>query len=339
MDVAGIKNYIIDNPDTIVLLLDSAEFSKIKSTTTEIRCAKDEYSNPTSIKINTNTLSSVCFSNNVKGDIITLLQDKLGYTFVQTLQWIVITLGLSEDMFKTIEVKPPFGGYFKSIGKSYENKIESRILPPIILKEYESYPNVKFYKDGISFDTQAKFRIGYDCFTKRISIPWFNTMGELIGIMGRLNKDELEDGELKYLPIIPFKKESVLYGYDVNYANILQKDMCIITEAEKGVMQLDSMGCQIGLGLGGNSITDIRANLIKGMGVSKIILALDEGLDIDVVKADCAKIKVSNGFYSNKVGYIHDPNGDIMPIGSKCSPTDLGIVKFRELLKECVVWV
>lgn len=47
MDVAGIKNYIIDNPDTIVLLLESAGFEKIKSRTNEIRCVRDEDSNPT----------------------------------------------------------------------------------------------------------------------------------------------------------------------------------------------------------------------------------------------------------------------------------------------------
>ena len=339
MDVTGIKNYIIDNPDTIVLLLESADFAKIKQNTKEIRCAREDGTNPSSIKINVDTLSSVCFSTNVKGDIVTLLSDKLGYTFPQTLRWIVQTLNLSDDMFKTPEIKLPFSGYFKFIGKSYDANVKTQILPPVLLREYTSAPNLKFYHDGILFATQEKFKIGYDCYSKRITIPWFNTMGELIGIMGRLNKDKLEEDELKYLPVIPFKKESVLFGYDVNYANILQKDMCIITEAEKGVMQLDSMGCMIGLGLGGNVITDTRANIIKGLGISNIILAFDEGLDTEVIKENATRLKSNNSFIKNNVGYIHDPNGDIMPKGSKCSPTDLSKAKFQELLKNYVVWI
>ena len=37
--------------------------------------------------------------------------------------------------------------------------------------------------------------------------------------------------------------------YVINYTDIAGKDICIITEAEKGVMQLDSMKLPYGLGL------------------------------------------------------------------------------------------
>ena len=339
MDVAGIKNYIIDNPDTIVLLLESAGFEKIKSRTNEIRCARDEDSNPTAVKINPNTLGSICFSTNLKGDLITLLQAKLGYSFTQTLRWIVTTLNLSESMFKSQEVIMPFGGYFKKIGKSCDELLESQIYPPVLINEYKSPPNIRFFKDGISFSTQDKFKIGYDSFSKRITIPWFNTMGELIGIMGRLNKDELDDGELKYLPIIPFRKDNALYGYDINYTDIVGKDICIITEAEKGVMQLDSMKLPYGIGLGGNAITEARANLVKGLGVSRIILAFDEGLELDLIKDNANRLKTKNAFITNNVGYIYDPKNEVMSKGSKCSPTDLGVRAFQKLLKEYTVWV
>ena len=151
MDVAGIKNYIIDNPDTIVLLLESAGFEKIKARTNEIRCARDEDSNPTAVKINPNTLGAVCFSTNLKGDLITLLQAKMGYSFTQILRWIVTTLNLSESMFKGQDIIMPFGGYFKKIGKSSDELIESFIYPPIVMNEYKSPPNIRFFKDGISY--------------------------------------------------------------------------------------------------------------------------------------------------------------------------------------------
>lgn len=339
MDIVAIKQHIIDNPDTIVSLLESAEFEKIKVAHHEIRCARDEYTNPTSIKVNTNTLSSVDFGKTIKGDIFTLLGDKLNLDFYNTLQWVVKLLGLSEEMFVKKQITLPFGGYFKGIGKNSETKHESVTHPPILLDQYKSPPNLRFYKDGISFQSQDKFNIGYDSYSKRITIPWFNSMGELIGIMGRLNKDELEEGELKYLPVIPFRKDNVLFGYNINYNSILQKDICIVVEAEKGVLQLDSMGLDIGIGLGGNSVTTARERLIKGLGVNTIILAFDEGLDLELIKESAKKLKSDNMFFKNKVGYIYDPNGDIMPIGSKCSPTDLGIGKFKELMKEYVIWV
>lgn len=338
MDITGIKNYIIDNPDSIILLLESAGFEKIKERGDEIRCAKDSDSNPTSIRINKHTLFSVCYSTNVRGDIVTLIQNKLDMTFTQSLRWIVQTLGLSDKDFKQEKIILPFGGYYKKINKTSGDLVESRPIPPIVLKEYESPPNIRFYKDNIGFETQQKYKIGYDSYTKRITIPWFNTMGELIGIMGRLNKDNLEQDDLKYLPIIPFRKDNVLYGYDINYTNIVEKDMVIITEAEKGVMQLDTMNCPLGVGLGGNAITEHRANLIKGLGASKIIIAFDEGLDLETTLHAVKMLKTNNGFINNKIGYIYDPKGDVMPIGSKCSPTDLGVWKFKKLLKEYVIW-
>lgn len=342
MDVLALKNYIIENPDTIHQLLDDAGFhhiNKVKTKSNEIRCAKDIDGNPTSVQINIENLYSRCYSSNTKGDLITLLQSKLGTTFPQTIRWIKNKLGLSEEQIKAKEIKLPFYGYFKEIKRQIDNYSPIKTYDEKILDNYGVIPNRRFLKDNISCVTQEKFGIGYDVLTNRITIAWHNSNGELVGIMGRLHKDELEDNEQKYLPVLSFKKESLLYGYHINYNTIIENNLAIIVESEKSVMQLDSMGIQIGLGLGGNSITESRARMVKSLGISNVILAYDEGLDLEFIIENAKKLKMNNAFYKNRVGYVCDVMGDILPKGSKLSPTDLGKEKLQKLLNDYVVWI
>lgn len=341
LDVSGLKEYIIANPDNIEALLEDAGFCKIKKFKDEYRCAHENNSNPTSIRVMTKTLKVNDFARDINGDIITLIQERLALNFPQTLKWIAnkldIEIGCSNPGVSKLVL--PFGGFYKNIQEKPIEQYVNKTYDDEILNNYQYYPSQRFLDSHISISTQNKFGIGYDVKSGRITIPWRNQLGELVGIMGRLNKSYLNVDDNKYYPIIKFNKDTELYGYSNNYKDIIQKDCLIITESEKSTMQLDSMGYYCGVSLGGNTITNNRAKMIKALNVSTILVAYDEGLDREIVFNNANKLKVNNSFFNNRVGVILDKDNKLLPFGSKYSPTDLGKEVFDCLVKESVVWI
>ena len=338
MDVMQIKDMLYGNLDKIQILLESAEFLNIRINGNEFRCQYDEGHTNGGTQIKIDTLKANCYSLNFSGDIITLLQEKLDLTFRQTLKWICGVLNLDGGNFKQKEIVLPFGGHFKNIKREIYNTTNI-IYSDNVLLQYGCVPNVRFLKDGISIQTQIKFNIGYDVATNRLTIPWRNINGDLIGIMGRINVDEIPEDIAKYLPIIPFSKNNAVYGLYENYKSIAEKDICIIGESEKTTHALDSMDMDVGLGLGGNIVSEYKANLIKSVRPSKIILGMDEGLDEEVSVRNAMMLKSNNIYYTNKVGYIIDKNNDYLPKGSKASPYDYGKETLQRLCKNYVRWV
>lgn len=341
MDVVAIKNYIIENPDSIEVLLDRAGFIHIMDLGKEYRCAYNEEHSKMGTCIKKDTLSSSCYSLNFFGDIITLIQRKLDYKFRDTLNWMCSQLGLDSSDFASVEVKLPFGGFFKEVKKiSLDTEDSVPTYDNSILKSYQKYVSEMFLKDGISATTQEKYGVLYDIESGRIGVAWHSTNDELIGIMGRLNEKDYDEDIPKWFPIIPFTKTHTLFGLNKNYNRIIEKDIMFIGESEKFTMQLDSIGLDVAVSLGGNAITDSRANLIKSTRVSTIIVCYDEGLEIkDNIIDGILKLKSDTESYSNMVGYVYDYENKYMPKGSKCSPSDLGKETFEKIINECVIWI
>lgn len=339
IDVYTIKKHIIDNPEYIELLLEDTGFHHITNRQDEYRCARDEDTNPTSIRIKKDTLGTICFSTGIKGDIITLLQERLGLSFPNALKYICNTLGLSAEDVKEKDIILPFGGYFRNIGVNKERIYTLQPLEQKCYDKYKTIPNQMFYEDGISFSTQYKYRIGYDAETMRVTIPWWDFQGNVIGIMGRYNKRDVSSDINKYFPIYSFPKHQALYGYYQNYESIQEKQIVIIGESEKFTQQLDSMGIYNGISLGGNSISSIQARNIQALNPRVIILAFDEGLDRDLIEDRAEILKLNNIFMKNNVYYVYDKYNKYMPQGSKVSPTDMGKDVFISLLQECLIEV
>ena len=195
-----------------------------------------------------------------------------------------------------------------------------------------------FRHDGIDFDTQKVFGVGYDIETQRITVPEYTLDGKLCGIMGRLNDKHCDKAE-RWLPIIPCSRSLTLYGYHRNYADIQDKNIVIIGESEKFVQQLYSMGCKTGLALCGCDVSTIQAKYIKSLMTSRVVLALDEGIAEDQIRSQAEKLITKNAMFTNKVGYIYDKDNKILAKDSKASPSDLGKQAFAELCKYNIVWL
>ena len=320
-------------------ILEELEFTQLTFDTCKrtFRFAREEGRNPTSMVLNLDTLSFICFSTNSKGNLYTLIMQRKNMNFPTALKWAADFAGLDKEEYN-IDIKLPFGGFFQGlVRKISEPEFSMNTYDESELNEYKGFYNTMFLKDGISFESQEKFNIGYDALSNRITIPIWSLDNKLIGIMGRYN-GQCEHEE-RWLPIIPCSRSLTIYGFNENYQSIQEKGMAIIGESEKFVMQADSFGCHIALATSGCHISDTQAKHIKSMFLPKIILAYDEGLSEEDIIAEAEKLKMDNQIYKNQVGYIYDREHKYLPEGSKASPSDLGKEVFSKLVKECVVWL
>jgi hypothetical protein len=340
MDVYALKNYIIDNPEYIELILEKTGFHYIDDNKTkgEYRCARESGRNPTSVKVNKKTLSATCFSTNLKGDLITLVQSKLYTSFPSTIKKVAEIIDFQDTGIQE-EYSLPFGGFYKKIAKLRDDEFfDLETYSEDILNRFEIVPNMLFYEDGILPEVQNKFKIGYDAVTGRISVPWRSFSGEIVGVMGRLNKKELTDEDVKWFPILPFPKSKTLYGFVENYNAILEKKFVMIGESEKFALQTGSKGLNVGIGLGGSFMSELQANHIKSLFPEVIIVAMDEGLS-EEHSYEIAKQLKSDKYYKNKVGYIFDKDNIYMPKDSKIAPSDLDKNTMKLLTENCTKWI
>lgn len=330
MSVENLRDYLIENPEEIIKVLELTDFHSISffDNKREIRCAYYDGGNPTSVSINCETLQSYVFSKGIGGDLFYIISIHNDWNIHKTIEVVTNILNIKDlDNFKSPFI---FNGFYKHIKRNKQDK--SIVFPLSTLDKFINHPNIRFVKDNISFETQYKFHIKYDPVSQRIVVPWFNHKGELVGITGRYNFNNIGSNP-KWKALESFPKGNYLYGMYENLDDIKEADYVIIGESEKFVMQLDSYGYHNALALGNCTITDKQARLIKSLPVNKIILALDEGVDIEHILTQCEKLK--GGIFNNnkEIWCIYDNENKIMRKGSKASPTDFGKDNFKYLLE------
>lgn len=304
----------------------------------ELRFSREDGHNPTAMRLKLDTLKFDGFSINAHGNLYSLVMQTKSLSFPKALKYIAETLGLEKSQFSK-KIRYPFGGFYKGLMKEIqEPEYSMTTYDESILDEYAGKYNLMFLKDGIDFQTQEHFNVGFDLESLRITVPEYTLDGKLCGIMGRLNDSKCSKDE-RWLPIIPCSRSLTLYGYHHNYEFIQQKNIVVVGESEKFVQQLHSMGSHIGLATCGCDVSDIQAKHLKALMTSKIILAYDEGLEEEQIRLQAQKLILNNAVFHNHVGYVFDRENVILPKGSKASPSDLGKAAFTELIKSHVVWI
>lgn len=299
--ILKVKDKLRGNEELIINLLHELgiENTKPLNTKREIRWGGNNGS-----KLNIDTLYYNSYSHNQKGDILVMVSYLKGIELGETIKWLSKYLNIEYTYTKT-DIVLPFGGFFKNYSKSKELDETPPITYPMNrLEEFNNGLSLMWVKDGISLLVQEEFNIGYDFITNRITIPWLDSCGNLIGIMGRLHSNEIKEYQNKYMPIIAFNKSKALYGYYQNYKSILDKGKIIICESEKSVLQAREYGYSNVVALGGNNISKIHERLIKSM-YCDCILCLDEGIELKYCIEQANKLKIINPFFSNEV-YILD---------------------------------
>lgn len=332
------KEYLRNNPNEIEKILKYYGYHSINITDKEIRCAKKTSDNPSTVRIKLNDkLSSTDFSSSYSGDLFSLIATHTGLKYGEIIKAVQTMIGKKiNGTYENKEESLLFDGFFEQIYIPYETEEEEVTYDKSILEQYSKYKwNLRFLKDGILPSSQVKFNIGFDENSNRITIPHYNQYGELLGIMGRIDSDEKTN--YKYLPLIAFEKHKNLYGLYQNKEHIKKSKKVYIFEAEKSVLQCDSFGIHDCVSLGGNQISTTQVEQLLKLGVSEIILCMDEGLMIDAIKRDIQTIKDSLFMRDVKIKVMLDKENKYMKRGSKVSPSDQGKEIFKKLCKECII--
>ena len=337
--IVKIKDKLAGNRDEIERILDKLNCTNVRYIQNNNRFifGHDETSTGKANTLYIDTLKYSSFSRSIHGDIITMVADFLQCDIGKAIRWLGDLLNIKPDKFKPTKTKLPFNGFWKNLTSNNSNSDTSPLTYPMSKYEfYEKAISLKWINDNISAETQEKYDIRYDWETNRILIPW-TYFGSLTGIVGRLNLNKDEIGRKpKYLSLISFRKSACVFSFDINYKSILNKELAFIFEAEKSCMQLDSMGRELGLGIGSSTISEGQAQLIKSLYVD-YILCFDSDHTLDECKIEAKKLKINNPFLENKVYILYNKDHKYMKPEDKVSPTDLGEEIFNKLLEECLI--
>ena len=332
------KEYLRNNPNEIEKILKYYGYHSINITDKEIRCAKKTSDNPSTVRIKLNNkLSSCDFSTSYNGDLFSLIATHTGLKYGDVVKAVQTMIGKKINGTYENKEESLFDGFFDDLYIPYETEEKEVIYDESVLDEYNNgYKwNIRFLRDNILPSSQVKFNIGFDENSNRITLPWFNESGELIGIMARIDSDESTN--YKYLPLIAFPKHKNLYGLYQNKEYIKESKKVYIFESEKSVLQCDSFGVYNTIALGGNQISTTQVEQLLKLGVSEIVLCMDEGLMKDAIIRDVNTIKSMLFMRDVKIKVMIDKNNKYMPKGSKVSPSDQGKEIFKKLCNECII--
>lgn len=342
MNVLKLNEYLSGDNEKIIAVLEALGFEDIRvhgsGDKQYLSFANLDGDNKGACNIYVNSLKYLNYTRARKGNIYTLVMDIKHKSFPSALDWVSKVLKLNKEELSA-DIILPFGGFYKKIIKEIqEPEFSMKTYDETILDDYTNQYSSLFFEDGICYSSQEKYGVGYDIWSNRITIPEYTLDGKLCGIMGRLNNKECEHEE-RWLPLVPCSRNLTLFGYTSNYNKIQEKDICVILESEKAIMQLDSFNCHIGLATCGYDISNVQARYIKGLNAKHLIVGYDEGLEEEYIREQAKKLIINNPVYKNKVGYIYDRHNDLLKKGSKKSPSDIGKKGFSELIKNNVVWI
>lgn len=337
MEAQALKDYILEN-GFIETILQELGCHHIRRHSGYYTCGNPDGDNQNAIVVyENNYLKTIDYTRNIakegfSTDIFSLVQFFKDCSFFAAMKTVCSWVGIDyyhdfeADLPKSLQITKML---FEMAGGSETQTTEEKPLMPIsesILGYYKPYVNELFAKDNISYETQQFFEIGYDDMTNRITIPIRDELGTLVGVKGRLFKENLSKDDVKYLYIEHTNKAQILYGLHVTYPYIQRKGSVFVGESEKSVMQLWDMGFCNAVATGGKSVSSAQIEKLTRL-CADVIFVFDK----DVSKEELASIK-DRFIESVKVYAVIDDKGIL---NEKESPTD-DPNKFKILLSSCL---
>ena len=284
-----IKAKLLEQPESIVHILDAFGFDKIRTNHRELRCAFEPGMNPTAVVIrlqDNENLFVKDYERNLSLDFINYLIKSKNIPFKDVMNAIKQELHL-DSIYNYKRKRGLFGGLYD--GLSRNNEITVTTYPEDILKQYGNTPNTLWLQDGISLSTQRKWGIGYDVLSQRITMPIRTSTGEIMAIKGRLNGMP-EEFEPKYLYIINGPMSQTLFGYSENYSSLYENEVYVV-ESEKSVLKMDSWGYHNVVAIGSNSLSPTQAKLLVSLNPKRVTFMLDKSLPLDNTKRNAEILK------------------------------------------------
>ena len=342
MDAKQLKEYIIQNEDCIITILEDLGFHKVVDRGEYVTCALPEHNNPSGFSVLKENLYCNSFSTHLefKGNIFELVQQMKGKTFGQSIYYIHKILGLKyEYNGKKEEPKEDsILNFFKKYstvrhkGSKKETELK-KYTDEEVFNMYTQCPYANWIKEGIIARIQKEFGIGYHFDSRRVVIPhrYWET-GEIIGLIGRTicSDEEIEYFDIaKYFPIIPYPKSKNLYGLWENRQYIEEAKEVIVFEAEKSVLKMASKGYRNCVSVGSHDLSEEQVKILIGLNVD-IVLAYDSDIPLEFMENEAKKFKGLRNvsIVTNQYGVLKD----------KESPADKTLKIWEALYKRRIVY-
>ena len=285
-----------------------------------------------------------CYTECGTMDIFGLVGKILDLDFGSSFRYVCTKFGISYSN-ETIGFNDKVDvSFFQKFKKKKDKIVLNKISPKVLDCYYNLYHKV-WIEDGISVKTMKKFGIRFNISGNQIVIPHHDKDFNLVGVRSRnLDKDLVDDGK-KYMPI--YHKGTVLkhptggnlYGLCFTKEQIEKYRKVILFESEKSVLQLDTMlpDKSIGVCISGSNLTNYQLEILKGMKIDEVIIALDK--EFEKIGDD------SERFYAEKIkaGFIDKLSPYFLVsviwdtenlLDMKDSPTDKGVEVFNELFQK-----
>ena len=329
-----IKEKLLEQPESIINILETFDCPKVRINGREIRCAREDGANPTAVVIrltNNENLLVKDYELNTVLDLINYLIKIKNANFKDVMNAIKQELHL-DSIYNYKKKVGLFGGIYSNISRN-NGEISVTTYPEEILKEYGNIPCTLWLQDGISLSTQRKWSIGYDVLSQRITMPIRTSTGEIMAIKGRLN-GEPEEFEPKYLYIINGPMSQTLFGYSENYSSLYENEILVV-ESEKSVLKLDSWGYNNVVALGSNSLSTTQAKLIMSLNPKCVTFLLDKSLPLENTKRNAELLKTFCTMRQLPIKYWSWE--DNITLDEKAAPCDDTKEEFEYILREEVV--
>lgn len=332
MDIGYLKSYILEN-SLIPVILENLGCTHVRFNGEYYKAQNKDGNNRNAITVYCNdNISVIDYTRQLSEDerthdIFDLVKFFESCNFFEAVKkvcdWIELDYYTDpiEELPESIRITQLIATLEKEDGEYDEDK-PIKPISEKILSYYKSYVNDFFYNDGISYSTQREFEIGYDDFTNRITIPIRDEIGTLVGVKGRFFEKELHENDLKYIYIEPCNRSKILYGLNKTLPYIECKGIAYVCEAEKGVLQLYSMGYCNAVATGGKKVSNTQIDKLTRLCCDICFL-----FDKDVSREEIENI--ANRFIDSvKVYAVIDTEG---LLDEKESPTD-NEEKFKKLI-------
>lgn len=347
-DLKDIKKRIFED-DKIYELLEKMECTSIKSKANRFEAKlPDKFgsNNPRSVQVFiSENLHCVVWSRSISNiDIFGLVShlvfdceddDLVRKNLYIAKKWICENLDFTEYLqgyTPEPEVEDPLK-WLKSIKKQRPKQLreieENQVFEESLLNQYVINPLADYKKEGISYNTQVEFNVGFDLVTERIVFPIRNKLGDIVSVKARtIDPLYKEKGIYKFIYLYNFNKMIELYNWDKALFHILEKKEILIFEAEKScwlATQFKHPNC---VAISGDNLSEYQVQMIKKLGIEiKIIIALDKDKSVEDFKKQGKKF----GNIRNVFAMWDSKN--FLSKELKMSPTDMGEETFEILYK------
>lgn len=275
-----------------------------------------------------------CWTENISGDIIDFYQRITGKSFVDSVMEIAksqnIKLEISEDLKREFEFKKGLYSLNSKIANLYQQAlVQNKEGQEYLVKRHFTLDIIKQFKIGyiptlplasfgsnivpilkeaglVNTDENGN---AYNYFsTHRISIPFFDEYGHIVGFSSRVTDNNYKPKYLHSRTSKIFKKDELLYAFNFAKDKIKETKSVIITEGQIDCIRCHQFGITDCVATCGLALSEKQLKLLKPYVKNYYIIVEDEKGE-DAIDRYYDMIIQSNYWACVKIIRLYDKNG------------------------------